>query len=116
MAARAASRLAAANRLESAPVCAQLHVLSMLSICKPMASKSTHFRFIGRPIPRTEDVRTNSVMTSAFPAIRLKFAAAEHGWNVARCFDRGHEAVFRQHRIECNRWADHFEIGLSRQD
>ena len=57
MAARAARRLAAANRLESAPVCAQLHVLSMLSICKPMASKSTNFRFIGKPIRRTEDVR-----------------------------------------------------------
>src|SRR5215831_15475472 len=57
MAARAARRLAAANRLESAPVCAQLHVLSMLSICKPMASKSTNFRFIGKPIRRTEDAR-----------------------------------------------------------
>jgi hypothetical protein len=57
MAARAARRLAAANRLAFGPVCAQLHVLSMLSICKPMASKSTNFRFIGKPIRRTEDVR-----------------------------------------------------------
>lgn len=44
----------------------------------------------------------------------FKFAATEHGWNVTRRFDRGHEAVFRQHRIECNRWADHFDIGFGR--
>ena len=29
----------------------------MPSICKPMTSKSTNFRFIGQPIPRTEDAR-----------------------------------------------------------
>jgi hypothetical protein len=57
MAARAARRLTAANGLASGPVCAQLRVVSMLSICKPMASKSTNFRFIGQPIPRTEDAR-----------------------------------------------------------
>ena len=29
----------------------------MPSICKPMTSKNTNFRFIGQPIPRTEDAR-----------------------------------------------------------
>src|SRR6476620_4234154 len=57
MAARAARRLTAANWLASGLVCAQLRVVSMLPSCKPMASKSTNFRFIGQPIPRTEDAR-----------------------------------------------------------
>src|SRR5215471_1204636 len=57
MTAGAARRLSAANWLAFGPVCAQLRVVSMLSICKPMASKSTNFRFIGQPIPRTEDAR-----------------------------------------------------------
>jgi carbon-monoxide dehydrogenase large subunit len=46
-----------AKRLDFGPVCGQLHALSMPSICKPMTSKSTNFRFIGQPIPRTEDAR-----------------------------------------------------------
>jgi hypothetical protein len=57
MAARPARRLATANGLAFRPVYGQLHVLSMLSIIKSMASKSTNFRFIGQPIPRTEDAR-----------------------------------------------------------
>src|SRR6185312_12353997 len=57
MAARPARRLAAANGLAFRPVYGQLHVLSMLSIIMSMASKSTNFRFIGQPIPRTEDAR-----------------------------------------------------------
>src|SRR6185369_9339619 len=57
MAAHPARRLATANGLAFRPVYGQLHVLSMLSIIKSMASKSTNFRFIGQPIPRTEDAR-----------------------------------------------------------
>ena len=57
MAAHAARHLAARKKLDFGPVCGQLHALSMPSICKPMTSKSTNFRFIGQPIPRTEDAR-----------------------------------------------------------
>ena len=45
------------KKLDFGPVCGQPHALSMPSICKPMTSKSTNFRFIGQPIPRTEDAR-----------------------------------------------------------
>src|SRR5262245_37502904 len=34
-----------------------LNETGMPSICMPMTSKSTNFRFIGQPIPRTEDAR-----------------------------------------------------------